>query len=917
MSIQERPESAPVTHEDPEQPLRDDVRLLGRLLGEVLQSQEGMALYETVEEIRQSAKAARAGSEGHRELAARLETLELEDALPVARAFSQFLTLANIAEQHHRIRRRRWYRRQPGAEPQRGSCDEAFPRLLEAGVTPEELRRTVLSMEVELVLTAHPTEVVRRTLVRAFGRIASLLEARDRPDLTTDEQRATEAALYREILTIWETDEVRHHRPTPEDEVKGGLVTFEQTLWNAVPAFLRDLDEALEAHTGEGLPLAAAPVRFGSWMGGDRDGNPNVQPETTRRACWLGRWMAAHLYLAEVEALRSELSLKRGSAELERAAGTSREPYRALLGNLRDRLKATRRRMERLLDGEDPGTEPFLQSAAQLRRVFELCRRSLVETGCAPLARGRLLDLERRLACFGIALVRLDIRQEADRHTEALDLITETLGLGSYRAWSEDERQAFLLRELDNPRPLIPPELAERDAPGDQRLARVQDVLSTCRMLPEVGGELLGAYVISMASSPSDVLAVHLLQKEAGLDAGQRLRVVPLLETRADLETAGQTLERLLTIPWYRAQLRATAEARRGAERQEIMIGYSDSAKDAGRLAASWALYKAQEDLVAAAEAAGVELTLFHGRGGTVGRGGGPTHQAIRSQPPGSVAGRLRVTEQGEMIRAKFGLPGIALRTLEVYATAVLEATLRPPAPPAPAWRETMDALADRACASYRSLVREEPDFVPYFRTATPEPELAGLNIGSRPARRRSAPGEGGGVESLRAIPWVFAWTQTRLMLPAWLGTGEALEDAEGAVLRGLYRDWTFFRSTLDLIEMVLAKAEAGIAAHYDRLLVPEELLDLGARLRRRLGTTATQVLRVTGHQTLLEDDAVLRRSIAVRNPYVDPINLVQGELLRRLRGEGGGEDDPRRQALEDAFMATVNGIAAGMRNTG
>jgi phosphoenolpyruvate carboxylase len=434
--------------------------------------------------------------------------------------------------------------------------------------------------------------------------------------------------------------------------------------------------------------------------------------------------------------------------------------------------------------------------------------------------------------------------------------------------------------------------------PLDAAPADVKEVLDTFRVAASLNPESLGAYVITMASVPSDVLAAELLQAIAGTEHPQR--VVPLFETSDDLKRAGAVLRDLLAIPWYR---------KRAAGRQEVMVGYSDSAKDAGRLAAAWALYRAQEDIVAACEENSVELTLFHGRGGSIGRGGGPTFLAMQSQPPGSVGGAVRVTEQGEMLQAKFGLVDIALRTLEIYVTATLEATLVRREPPAGEWRTVMDQLAARAREAYRGVVYEDPQFARYFRTATPEPELSVVNIGSRPARR-AAPASAGAVGSLRAIPWQFAWTQTRLMLPAWLGLENALDAADRETLRDMYARWPFFQSTIDLIEIALATADGRIAAQYDRL-VPPDLQDVGRDLRRRLGRAIELVLRVTGHGALVENNPVLRRSIDVRNPYVDPINLVQIELLRRLRQPDPNED------LRDAFVVTVNGIAAGMRNTG
>ncbi|TVR00984.1 MAG: phosphoenolpyruvate carboxylase [Deltaproteobacteria bacterium] len=878
---------------DPHAPLRDDVRLLGRLLGDTLRQQHGEALFQLVEDVRTLSKAAHAGDDSSfARLRALFDGLAAEDAVTVARAFSHFLTLANIAEQHHRVRRRRQYRLDPEASPQRASFEETFSRLRDSGLSPERLHAAVCDQQVELVLTAHPTEVARRTLLQKHNRIACLLAERDRPDLTADERRDAERTLLREILACWTTDEIRRERPTPVDEARGGLVAIENTLWDVVPAHLRELSTALERHTGQPLPLDAAPIRFGSWMGGDRDGNPNVTPDVTRETILLGRWMAADLFHREVDALRAELSMREASPALRERVGDAREPYRALLRDVRDRLRRTRDALADRLAGRPTAPDNLLLDTADLREPLLLCHDSLCATGAGPVADGRLADILRRLAVFGLTLVRLDLRQEAPRHAEALDAITRHLGLGSYLAWSEDERQRWLATELANPRPLIPDDLD----PSDD----VRDVLDTFRVAAEAGPDALGAYVISMAATPSDVLAVDLLQKACHVR--HRLRVVPLFETEADLRTAPDTLRTLFDLPVYRDRI---------AGRQEVMIGYSDSAKDAGRLAAAWALYVAQENIVTAARDHDVRLTLFHGRGGSVGRGGGPTWLAILSQPPGSVDGRLRVTEQGEMIQAKFGMPGIALRTLELYATAVLQATVQPPRDPEPAWRARMDRLARTAMDAYRGVVREDPRFVPYFRRATPEPELGALNIGSRPARRRND----GGVESLRAIPWIFAWTQTRLLLPSWLGTGEALAaelaaDPDG--LRDMYRDWPFFQSTLDLIEMVLAKADTRIAALYDDLLVPEDQRDIGAELRLRWQRTADAVREVSGIATLLQRNPVLRRSIDVRNPYVDPINLVQAAVLRRLRAE----DDPEPDLL-DALVITVNGIAAGMRNTG
>jgi phosphoenolpyruvate carboxylase len=872
---------------DRQQPLRDDIRLLGTLLGETLRAEEGPQLFDAVERVRALAKTDFAA------LDKTLRELELGEALNVARAFAHFLSLANIAEQHHRVRRRRDHERTADT-PQRGSFQDSFSQLLAAGVTPDALFEQVRALQIELVLTAHPTEIVRRTLRQKARHMAALLERRDRPDLTPAERAAVLDALRREITAAWATSEARPGGLTPRDEVIGGLGVIEQTLWDAVPQHLRTLDRALREATGRPLPVEAAPIRFGSWIGGDRDGNPTVTPEVTLQACLLARWIAADLYWRDIDALRSELSMKDGSVELQARVGNASEPYRALLKEVRDRLAYTRDCLGRGSIDAHAYTQP-----EDLLEPLELCRRSLQQTGAEIVAEGRLLDVIRRVACFGLSLVRLDLRQHAHRHAEALDTITQHLGLGSYAAWDESERRAFLSRASQDEGRMIRAAL-EANVPFP---AEVRDVIDTFRTAATLPPGSLGAYVISMASNASDVLAVEVLQRASGVRPP--LRVVPLFETLTDLGRAGASINDLLGIDWYRE---------RTDRRQEVMIGYSDSAKDGGRLAAAWALYTAQEDVVAACAARGVHLTLFHGRGGTVDRGGGPARLAIQSQPPGSVKGSLRVTEQGEAIDAKFGILGIALRTLEDYATATLASSLQPASDPEQRWRGRMRQLAETSRATYRRIVHESPEFNAYFWAATPEAEIGQIKIGTRPARRAPADGSRS-VEGLRAIPWVFAWTQTRLMLPAWLGVGEALDEAvrDGQLdeLTEMYDRWPFFRATIDLIEMVLAKASPHISERYDRALVPERLWPVGDDLRERLRRTVAGVLAVTRHTELVEHNPALRRSIDVRNPYVDPINLVQIEILRRLRR--AGED----KVLREALLVTVNGVAAGMRNTG
>lgn len=871
--------------------LREDVHQLGELLGQTIRAQYGQGFLDKIELIRTGAKAARRGSaDGARQLTATLDALEEDELLPVARAFNQFLNLANIAEQYHRIRRRKPNEPEPFENRVLG---ELLSRLRKSGLAAEGLARQVAALDIELVLTAHPTEVARRTLIQKYDAMAAQLAAGDHNDLLPEERQAVQERLKRLVAEAWHTEEIRRTRPTPVDEAKWGFAVIEHSLWQALPAFLRQVDATLQQTLGERLPLNAAPIRFASWMGGDRDGNPNVTAAITREVLLLARWMAADLYLRDVDNLAADLSMQQGSAELRERVGEVAEPYRALLKQLRERLRATRAWAERAIhSGEAPDAE-VLQDNRALLDPLELCYRSLRDCGMEVIADGALLDTLRRAATFGLFLARLDVRQDSTRHARAMSEITQYLELGDYAEWDERVRQEFLLEELASRRPLLPATF--------QATAETAEVLATCRVVAQAPAASLGSYVISMAGQPSDVLAVQLLLKESGLR--RPMRVAPLFETLDDLDNAGPCIDRLLSLDSYRTGLSGP---------QEVMIGYSDSAKDAGTLAAAWAQYRAQEALVDICRGHGVELLLFHGRGGTVGRGGGPAHAAILSQPPGSVAGRFRTTEQGEMIRFKFGLPGIAEQNLNLYLAAVLEATLQPPPVPEPAWREEMDRLAADGLAAYRAVVRENPQFVEYFREATPEQELGRLPLGSRPAKRRE-----GGVESLRAIPWIFAWTQTRLMLPAWLGWEDALlnaiERGEGALLSRMRKEWPFFTTRIDMLEMVLAKADREIAQLYDERLVQSELRPLGAHLRDLLSQSVRVVLGLTGQSQLLGHAAETRESIGVRNTYLDPLHLLQAELLarsRRCTGDACG-------GLEQAMLVTVAGIAAGLRNTG
>ena len=860
--------------------LRQNVRLLGDTLGDIIRSTVGEDLYETIESIRQASKSA-TDVEETTALFNALRKLDSEQLLLISRGFAQFLNLANIADQHFTTTK--------SVSDHFGAYDRICSTIeeLSQSVEKEALADAIANLHIDLVLTAHPTEITRRTLIHKHGEIHDCLT--DIESGLASEVRI-QSRLADLIAQIWHTEEFLEQRPTPIDEARWSFAVIENSLWDAIPEFLRDLD-AIADKFGLELPPRRKPVvRLSSWIGGDRDGNPNVTATVTRRAMIISRWQAADLINRDLEVIYEELSVTQATKELRALVGDVREPYRAVLKPLRDTVRKQRDALGAYIQDSKNPLPPVLFTA-DIIASLQQCQRSLAEVGLSAIANVKLLDLIRRLESFGAHLVTLDIRQESTRHSDVISEITQALGLGNYSDWSESDKQTFLKAEITNPRPLLPLHF-EASEP-------CQEVLDTFRVIADTPREALGCYVISMASDPSDVLAVQLLLKATGgpLD----LPVSPLFETLDDLDGAPSTLDALLSDDEFR---------KRTHHSMVVMIGYSDSAKDAGMLSAGWAQYRAQEALLNACQSHGVSLQLFHGRGGTIGRGGAPAHQALLSQPPGSLEHGLRVTEQGEMIRVKLGLKPLAINTLGQYTSAILRGNLTPPPIPKPEWRELMDTLAEQACSDYRSWVKGNPNFVEYFRQATPEPELASLPLGSRPARRRT----GGGIETLRAIPWIFAWSQSRLVLPAWLGAGSALtsavENGQLNRLREMRDQWPFFASRLSMLDMVYAKSDLVINSLYDDTLVREELRSLGSDLRQQLSADIQSLMEILDVDTLMASDPWGLESIGLRNVYTAPLNLVQIELLRRVR-------ENESESVQRALMVSIAGVAAGMRNTG
>ncbi|MGY1705532.1 phosphoenolpyruvate carboxylase [Geodermatophilus sp. SYSU D00697] len=908
-------------------PLREDIRLLGRVLGEVIGEQSGDDVLALVESTRVEAFRVRRSEVDRAELAGRLGDLDVRSANHVIRAFSHFSLLANLAEDIHHERRRRFHRRE-GSPPQKGSLAATFALLDAERLDPDVVARELDGALVCPVVTAHPTEVRRRTVFRVQRQVTELIRRRDRSAPGEAGDREWAAELQRAVLTLWQTALLRLSRLRLADEIDEALRYYELSLFEVIPAINAELRRALRERW-PGADLLPRPMLLpGSWIGGDRDGNPFVTADAVRRASTRQAETALGHHLAELLVLHDELSMSdrlvTPTPALYHLAEASRddsrfradEPYRRATYGIHARLAATAHRVLGTVPGPPPHArlEPY-ETPDELLADLATIDASLRTHGAGALADDRLARLREGVEVFGFHLCGLDMRQNSAVHEEVLAELLAWAGVSpDYAALAEDERVALLVGELRMRRPLVRPDAELSDlARGELDLLR-----AAAAQVAALGPQAIPNYVISMCESVSDVLEVAVLLKEVGLldpdgEDGPTcpVGISPLFETIEDLQGAAGTMRAVLDQPLYRALL-----ANRG-DVQEVMLGYSDSNKDGGYLAANWALYRAELALVELARTEGIRLRLFHGRGGTVGRGGGPSYDAIRAQPPGAVAGALRITEQGEVIAAKYAEPDRARRNLEAMVAATLEATLLDVEGLGDLAEDAytlLDDLAERARAAYRALVHETPGFVEWFRAATPIGELAELNIGSRPPSRKA----GDSIADLRAIPWVFSWSQARIMLPGWYGTGTALEswvdgdDARLARLQELHERWPFLRTMLSNMGMVLAKTDLGLAARYAELVPDEELrhrvFDQVAAEHER---SCRMLLAVTGDDHLLADNPALARSIRNRFPYLEPLHHLQVEMLRRRRG---GDDD---ELVRRNIQLTINGIATALRNSG
>ena len=928
--------------QDKDKPLQEDIRLLGRILGDIIREQEGAPVFTLIEQVRQLSVGFRRDHdpEADRQLKALLTSLSTGQTVSVIRAFTYFSHLANLAEDRHHLRRRAIYERAGSA--QEGSIDVAFARLQKAGITPDTIAHTLAKAYVAPVLTAHPTEVQRQSILQAERDIARLLAERDdisaraqlfagdKDALTPRQLAANEAQLRARVEQLWQTRLLRHSKLTVADEIENALSYYETTFLHELPKLYASLEEALPGQQVHSF------MRMGQWIGGDRDGNPNVTAPTLELALRRQSEVALRHYLNEVHALGAELSMSsllvKVSPAMQVLALSSPdtnshrqdEPYRRALTAMYARLAAT---LTQLTGGREAMRHAVVAqnpygSAAEFLQDLQTIDASLSRHNGEALAVHRLRPLIRAVQVFGFHLATVDLRQSSDKHEEVLaDLLRTARIEDNYSSLDEAQRCALLQRLLCDARPLRV--VGAQYAPLTASEIAIFEMAH--KMLQTYGREAILHYIISHTETVSDLLEVLLLQKEVGLMQGTldsstsqaQLIVVPLFETIGDLRAAATIMRDYYAVPGV-AQL-----MQRSGGEQDIMLGYSDSNKDGGIFTSNWELYRAELALVEVFDQLeadyGLRLRMFHGRGGTVGRGGGPSYQAILAQPPGTVRGQIRLTEQGEVIASKYANPDIGRRNLETLAVAMLEATLLQPTKPAtPEFLAAAQQLSDASMAAYRQLVYETPGFAEYFFTATPIREIAELNIGSRPASRKATQA----IEDLRAIPWGFSWGQCRLTLPGWLGFGSAVQafleqpgttrEGQLQLLQTMYRQWPFFSTLLSNMDMVLAKSDLALASCYSELVADTALRTrifdaISAEWQR----TVDMLALVTGESDRLASNPALARSIRHRFPYIDPLHLLQVELVRRWRA---GQNDDR---LKNGIHISINGIAAGLRNTG
>ena len=880
--------------------LRENVRYLGNILGKVLKDQEGDKFFRLVEKVRKLSKANKTNlnsKHSYRKIIRTIKNLNSKNTFKLTRAFTHFMNLINLAESIDASRSVNEYENNNKKINKTNLfIEEIFEELFNnKKISDTKIYNHAKNLNIGIVLTAHPTEVKRRTLIQKYHKIIEILEERDLLKDYPSKLKALDKKLYDEFTIIWNTDDLKRVKPSPFDEARWGLAIIEDSLWDTIPKVYRRLNSIFVQNMDKGLPKNFNPIEFGSWMGGDRDGNPNVTAKVTKEVILLSRWEAAKLYEKSLTKIIRSYSMEKCSKKILRKTGKSYEPYRVFLRPLRNQMRATHRMIEQYLINKKPlDQKKLLRSKEEILKPLRVVRQSLEQNNNENLASGELLDLMRRAKCFGINLAKLDIRQESSRHSQLIGEFVKKKYNKDYVKLSEKEKIDFLKSKLNSKKNII--------NKFQFKNKENKEVWSTFNLLSNEPSECLGAYVISMTSSASDILSVSFLQKEAKIK--NKLRVVPLFETLDDLINAKSIMENLFSHKWYRNLIK---------HKQEVMIGYSDSSKDAGKMCASWHQYKAQEEIVKLGNKYKIDITFFHGRGGSAGRGGGPIQATLRSLPPYSVNGKIRITDQGEVIQQKYGYEPLAKYNLCSYIGAVSQASLNPPPQPKNSWRTLIEKMAEISKSSYRKNINQNSDFIKYFKTVTPHISLSKLSIGSRPSKRKNVDN----IQSLRAIPWVFAWTQIRLMLPAWLGSAEALRYANikefRKTLYDMERNWPFFNSMLDILDMVISKVDPDISKIYEEYLADDKLKRVGKKLRFQFEVIKKLNKEITPNE-IIKARKQFRTSVVVRSIYSEVLNIIQPIVIKKIKTNKNNLD---KKYLNDALLTSIAGISAAMKNTG
>mgnify|MGYP003968543105 FL=1 len=881
--------------------LREDIRLLGTFLGRVIRDQEGLTFYKIVERLRLLSKNTlldKNKSKVFLKVSKEVKKLKPEDIFRVTRSFSHILNLMNLAESLDASRKLNEYENPYFKNKNQNIFIEDIIKNLfkDRNISNKKIYEQATKLDIGIVLTAHPTEVKRRTLIQKYANLIELMEQRHLYKKYPSKILEIDRKIYTEITVIWKTDELKRSKPSPLDEAKWGLAVIEDSLWDTIPKVYKRLNDIFRKNLGKDLPRGYSPIQFGSWMGGDRDGNPNVTADITKKVILFSRWQAAKLYEKELTKLIQDLSMKECSPKIKKITGNSFEPYRVYLRPIRDKIRLTYQLIEKHLNNNESLNEKkLLKDKNEILKPLREVRESLNLNRGQHIANADLLDLIRRVRCFGINLARLDIRQESTRHQKLIADVLDKKYKINFSSLSESKKINLLNLLIKQKKYFINNlKIKHKDN---------KEVWNTFKQISKEPEQCMGAYVISMTSKASDILSVYFLQKQA--ETKNLLRVVPLFETLDDLKNAKSVMENIFKLSWYRKLIN---------HKQEVMIGYSDSSKDAGKLSASWHQYKLQEELRNLAKKYKIDLVFFHGRGGSAGRGGGPIQATLKSQPANTVNGKIRITDQGEVIQQKYGYKPLAEYNLCSYIGAVMDASLNPPPKSKKNWRELIEKMSEIATSAYRKNLNQSEDFIRYFKTVTPHKSLGKLAIGSRPTKRKNVDN----IQSLRAIPWVFAWTQIRLMLPAWLGTTEALRYGSikkfSKTLTDMEKNWPYFVSTMDILDMVITKVDPEISIIYENNLADSALKRIGKKLRFQFDALVKLHNKITPKEVFKERKE-FRKALFIRNNYTETLNILQANIMNKINNNKYKKLD--KKFLDDALMTSIAGISAAMKNTG